>query len=681
MTACEMRPVILLAFLSALPGMVQAQSNDVARLPEVVVTATREESPPFEVPYTVTTVPLDGARTVPEAFHETPAVMVQKTAHGQGSPYIRGFTGFRTLFLIDGIRLNNSTFREGPNQYWNTVDSFSVGRLELVKGPSSVLYGSDAVGGTVNALTLAAPDEWTGRAYYRFASAEDSHTGRVEGGGASGPFHFVTGVSVKSYGDLNDFPKTGYDEWDLDLKAEYRLTDDRQLVAAWQHIRQDDIWRTHRTIYGTSFAGTAIGTDRAAVYDQARDLAYLQFLAEAVKLSASYQFQGENFNRVRSNWRSEVSEVNVQTLGLSAQITTPSPVGTWTYGAEYYRDWVQSGQTTYNSNGTVNAVAVQGPVADDATYDLLGLYVQDQVPLPARWELTLGGRFTYARASADRVRDQVTGLETSLEDDWNSLVGSARLQWQMDRANHWRLFGGVSQGFRAPNLSDLTRYDINRSGEIETAAPVLKPENYVALEVGLKTQWEQFQGEVACFYTFIDNMIVRQPTGNMIGSDREVTKRNSGAGYVTGIEASGRWQFHPQLALFGWVTWMEGRVDGYPTSAPVLQREWLSRMMPMSGEVGLRWDAPNKKFWAEAVALLADQADRLSSGDVADNQRIPPGGTPGYAVCTLRGGWRIGEHATLTAAIENIGDAEYRVHGSGVNEPRRNFVIGADVRF
>jgi hemoglobin/transferrin/lactoferrin receptor protein len=103
--------------------------------------------------------------------------------------------------------------------------------------------------------------------------------------------------------------------------------------------------------------------------------------------------------------------------------------------------------------------------------------------------------------------------------------------------------------------------------------------------------------------------------------------------------------------------------------------------MPLSGEVGLRWEAPSKKFWAEAVTLLADQADRLSSGDVADNQRIPPGGTPGYAVCTLRGGWRVNAHATLTAAVENVGDAEYRVHGSGVNEPRRNLVIAADVRF
>ena len=80
--------------------------------------------------------------------------MVQKTALGQGSPFIRGFTGFRTVLLIDGFRLNNSVFRDGPNQYWNTVDAWSLEKLELVKGPTSAQYGSDAVGGAVHARTV-----------------------------------------------------------------------------------------------------------------------------------------------------------------------------------------------------------------------------------------------------------------------------------------------------------------------------------------------------------------------------------------------------------------------------------------------------------------------------------------------------------------------------------------------
>jgi len=85
-------------------------------------------------------------------------VQVQKTAHGHGSPYVRGFTAFRNLLLIDGIRFNNSIFREGPNQYWATIDTYAIDRLELIYGSGSTLYGSDATGGTLNLFTKSSHD-------------------------------------------------------------------------------------------------------------------------------------------------------------------------------------------------------------------------------------------------------------------------------------------------------------------------------------------------------------------------------------------------------------------------------------------------------------------------------------------------------------------------------------------
>ena len=125
-------------------------------LETTVVTATTEADAAFDVPYAVHIIPearIDQLRTFPQALRDVPGVMVQETSAAQGSPFIRGFTGFRTLTLIDGVRLNNSTFRSGPNQYMGTIDPLGIERIEVVKGPSSVLYGSDAIGGTVQVFT------------------------------------------------------------------------------------------------------------------------------------------------------------------------------------------------------------------------------------------------------------------------------------------------------------------------------------------------------------------------------------------------------------------------------------------------------------------------------------------------------------------------------------------------
>jgi hemoglobin/transferrin/lactoferrin receptor protein len=675
-------------------------------LEEMVVTATRTEERAFDVPNTVFLLTAEDlqnhlSRTLPEALKETPGVMVQKTAHGQGSPYIRGFTGFRTLFLMDGIRLNNSVFRDGPNQYWNTIDPLIIQRLEVVKGPSSVLYGSDAIGGTVNAISLSREEYgpgmlWDRHVYYRYAGAENSHVGRAEvSGSADDRLGVVLGGSYRDFGDLHGGqemgwqPKTGYDEWDVDFRADYFLTSHSSLTFAHQQVHQDDAWRTHTTAYARSFAGTTVGTDLERSLDQDRDLTYLRYqvadlggLLDALTATVSWQDQEEEQFRIRSNGRSDHQGFDAETLGFTLQLESPSPVGRWTYGIEYYRDFVDSSRRDYNADGTLRSIAIQGPVGDDASYDLLGVYLQDDVPLfDERLDIIFGARFNYAAADADKVEDPETGDRISLSDDWTRVVGSVRAVYQLDHADHWHAFAGVSQGFRAPNLSDLTRLDTARTNEIETPSPGVQPEDFIAYEVGLKTRYENVSGQMAYFYTDIDDLIVRTPTGNIVDGFNEVTKKNAGDGYVHGIELGASWRFHPQFTAFGSVCWAEGYVDGYPTSEPVRVREPISRIQPTTTILGLRWEFPEKKAWVEFVSTLAAKQDKLSASDAADTQRIPPGGTPGYEVFTLRGGYRVTKDLTVTAAVENLSDEDYRIHGSGVNEPGTNVVLSADWTF
>jgi len=129
-------------------------TDSINNLSEVTITATRKSTELLSIPYAVSL--LSGSeiigrqyRTTPEALTGTTGVFIQKTNHGGGSPFVRGLTGNQTLILQDGIRLNNATFRFGPNQYFNTIDAASVSKIEVARGTSSVQYGSDALGGVV----------------------------------------------------------------------------------------------------------------------------------------------------------------------------------------------------------------------------------------------------------------------------------------------------------------------------------------------------------------------------------------------------------------------------------------------------------------------------------------------------------------------------------------------------
>ncbi|MBE7499496.1 MAG: TonB-dependent receptor [Verrucomicrobiales bacterium] len=678
-----------------------------AELPTMVVTATRTEEDPFTLPYSVSAVtPAEFERkmprTTPEALRELPSIMLQKTAHGQGSPYLRGFTGFRTLMLVDGIRLNNSTFRDGPNQYWNTVDALSLDRLEVVRGPGSVLYGSDAIGGTVNALSKGRRGyesgfDANGSAFYRYSSAEQSHMGRPEFSGQyDHKVGFHVGASLKDFGDLRGGeevgkqPETGYSEWDLDAKVEYFVAPNSRLVYGHQTVRLNDAWRTHSTIYGVLWSGTTRGSDRERFFDQARDLDYLQYHAEKLEgfadelhVSVSRHYQGESEDRIRSNRNREVQDVDVETLGLSLQLQSPSKVGRWIYGAEYYHDWVNSAYRGYNAAGDLTTVRVQGPVADDAGYDLVGAYVENHLPIVAdTLALILGGRYTYAAADAKQVQDPYTGLPMSLADSWDTLVGNARLSYQPGDPKHWTLYAGVAQGFRAPNLSDLTRFDIARSGEQEIPAFGLEPESFLSPEVGVKMEYGRLAAEAAYFYTFQDDLIVRVPTGQTTANgDLIVNKENSGEGYVHGVELAASARLHRDWTLWANFTWMRGELDTPIVAGGEEVTEPVSRLMPTTVNSGLRWHEVKGRLWAEFATTFAEKQDRLASNDVRDTQRIPVGGTPGYGVFNLRAGWNFCRHATLTAALENLTDEDYRIHGSGANEPGRNFVLTAEMRF
>lgn len=704
-------------FSVSLPAQAEEKKNELTKaekeeLAPITITATRNQKSLVEVPSQVRVLEADQLlerqnRSLPEALRELPGVNVQKTANGQGSPFIRGFTGFRNLALIDGIRFNNSIFREGPNQYWNTIDSFSIERIELVPGQGSTVYGSDSIGGTLNVLTKnsgwqqEAPGFFFhGLSAYRGSTAEESNVMRQEvqfGQGGSWGLHL--GASLKYFGDVHDAefgdqPRTGYDEWSYDGRLDVTLDPNWTLTAVHQNLRQNDIWRTHVTRDRMPFDGIRPVNntdDLKRAYDQERSLSYIRLAGEnldgiidSASLTLSLQSLAEVEHRIRrvTDNRQDYSQTTVRTLGIDLQLQSDSPMGLLTYGVDYYRDWVASGSQRYRLNETFVSNAIQGPVGDDASYHLLGAYLMDEVTCGERLHLFLGGRYTYASADVGRYDNRdTTRLYDSVNENWQNFSANARVLYDLDDKDQWRAFAGISQGFRAPNLSDLSRLDIARSGELELPSPGLDPEEFINFEMGVKVDTETFSSSLSYFYTKIDNMIVRRRTNEVIGTNTVVLKKNGGDGYIHGLELAADVRFNPSWSVFGHVTWTEGRVSQFVGDSGRMVDEPASRVVPLMWRAGVRWQTPDRRFWSEFVALGQSDYDRLSTSDRVDNTRIPAGGNPGFFMLAIRGGWEITPRLGINVALENLADRAYRYAGSGSNEPGFNAIFGATVRW
>lgn len=666
-------------------------------LDPLVLTATRSEIRESDSPYWVDSIDSrfiseNTRRTLPESLQFVPGVLVQKTAHGHGSPFIRGFTGRQNLLLVDGIRLNNSTWRSGPVQYWNTVDSFSIDRIELVKSQGSVLYGSDAVGGTLNAFTkssrFAEEEEGSffshGAAYYEFRSnGDDSHVGRIESSfGVGGKYGVHLGISAKDYGDIRDsavglMRHTGHPEEDLDLRFDMALSDGVTLTLAHQYVNQDGIWRWHRTLsnpgwkHNDHFA--VPGTFLSNIYDQERSLTYVRLTGENPEASAwikrwsgtlSFQNSVESEFQGRTPVDLRRSSIETDTWGLDLGFESDLGPGTLVYGIDYYVDEVSS-TASRSSGGAFTFRPGDRPVADDASYHLFGAFTQYTWRPTDRFELTGGVRYTYAEAEWDAYRPQGATADSGGKGSWDDISASLRALYRLNDC--WHLYGGVSQAFRAPNLSDLTGTQLALSGLTSHGTPSLDPEEFITAELGVRYQSETLAFSIAGFHTWTDGAI----TNLTVGTDSFAT--NGQDGYLYGFEAEAVWLFRPGWQLSTGLAWQEGK-----TETAANGERWMTRLVPFSGSLALRWTHPSEKFWVEGRVIGAADADRIHPADqAADNQRIPTGGTPGYLVYMLHAGWRPTENFELTCGLENIADDDYRLHGSGQNEPGFGAIVGA----
>ena len=667
------------------------------RAEETVVTATGFEQDPLFLPYSIDTIELDWLRTrrrtFPEILQGRPSVMVQKTAPGQTSPFLRGLTGYHTQLLVDGIPLNHAGMRSGPNQYWSTVDHLTVEQVELVRGPSSVMYGSDAVGGTVNAITRRAAVGGEGTQFHqgsftRFASAEGSWTQRLEASANGGSdWGVLGGITFANFGNLQagsgELPNTAYRQTAADLRFDRYLGNDVEWTVAAQTMRQLDVPRTHKTIYAVPFAGSSVGKEWDRDQDQTRDLYYTRARWSGHKgwmdegeITLSVHRHAEDRDRLRSGDRRDLQGFDLFDYGLTARFRSEQgSSGQWSWGMEIHRQKADTFRHNFVS-GAWTSSGIQGAFGDDSTYDSAALYMQDEIEVRPGFSLIPGVRASYFSLESNRVDNPDSGPAViSVDDSWTALTGGIRAVWDLNEVS--TVYTGLSQGFRAPSLSDVTALDATSA--VETPSTDLGPEHYLQWEIGTKGEGRSWSWQTAAYQTWINDMIVQSPTGTLIDSVPEVQKSNDGDGWIRGVEVDLAYAFNRSWNWFGSGSWMRGEVDQVIIPSYTVSREPASRMAPTQFTTGLRWTRDDRRLWGEAWAWVVDNQDLLALRDATDTSRIPPGGTPGYAIFGLTGGYQVSDHATWTLSLDNLGDKDYRVHGSGLNGPGFNVVLTLDL--
>lgn len=704
MTPLSRRVLVVLSV--ALAGESAAAATNPVEI--VAVTSPRIDPAATALPYSTSTltrgeIEAQLVRNLPEALAQTRGVLVQKSGNGQGSPFLRGFTGYRTLTLIDGVRYNNAVYRDGPNEYFSLIDFAALDSVTVFGGPGSVLYGSDAIGGTLNLSTkssryedLAAGTKFLhGSQQIVAASADNSRQSRTElRAGSGGRWGVHAGVSMRDFGDVNAAGigkqhHTGYGESAWDVRADANVTENWQLTLAAQALARDDVSRSFSTVYADSYAGTSRGTDSRRLKDQQRQFTYARLsgspgrgFADNVQFTLSRQRWDEHGDRVRGDGQRNLEFFSSTMLGADLRLDKQFGRGALVYGYDYYRDAIDSSRVDVAADARSAVSRIQGPVGDDATFIQQGVYGEAIVAFADGLRLDLGGRYTHVAATVGRFEDPQSGLPARFDDTWREFVGSVRVSYSGGERYPLTAWLGLSEAFRAPNIADVSRFGASRSNEIEVAATDLDAENFLTIELGGRLAGARANGSATAYYTRIRDFITSTPTGRRIAGLTEVTKQNSARGYVTGVELEGSFTIVSGIEAWANVTWLEGELD---TLAIATSRtrvtEPLSRIMPLTSNLGLRWQSGDTRRRAAIDITLAADADRLSAGDRNDTQRIPPGGTPGYTVVDLMGALNVHHQVGIVARLENLFDEDYRTHGSGVNEAGRGISVAVTFSF
>lgn len=631
-------------------------------------------------------------RTLPEALRDSVGVFVQQTNTGGGSPILRGMIGPQNLILVDGVRLNNSVHRTGPTQYLNLIDPYSVSHVEVLRGPGSVLYGSDAMGGVIQVFPLAPRPSWPrqepqygGDLLLRYSSANQGEVANGRFESAYRGVSWIGGVTAKVFRDLRggrgigEQPYSGYQSYSGMGSVVYRLANGWSWTTTYLMSHIIDAGRTDKLRDSRSLQ----------LYDNIDDLAYsrLRFkLPHATGGEATVSYQ--HFNERKDSLvlddsrafrvRGTLDKVTAHTLGLDLNMTTRLLGGRLAtrYGGMWYHDWVDAARLAWRHRDPAWLPQSKTSYPSGSGYDNFGGYVMlegDLVRSSSGHLLRLNAGYRLNGMAGEAPEGAAPGVDFSHLG--HVFLGSAQYLYR-DRANAALTF---SQGFRAPNLNEAVMTgDTGKYFHVPNTS--LGPEYSNTIELLARGVMGPLRVGAATYVSLLQDLIRREDTvwqGQTEVEGKPVAHNvNGGDGTIWGVETWAALAIGAGLSVVGNIalTWGE---EHLPTGDVP-----LSRIPPLFGRAVLRYDTRPGPWWGfiETYVRFADRQSRLSPEDEKD-ARIPQGGTPRWWTWNIAAGLVLEPRFRLSLAMENLLDRAYRYHGSGFDAAGTNVLLTGEARF
>ena len=703
-------------------------------LEQYTVVASRWNQSTRDIPAKITSISPQKAsllnpQTAADLLATSGEVFIQKSQGGGGSPMIRGFATNRILITVDGVRMNNAIFRSGNLQNVISVDPFAVERTEVLFGPGSVIYGSDAIGGVMGFTTLTPgfsledkPDV-SGSALVRYSSANSEQTGHLDVNVGWKKWAMISSFSYSDFDDLrmgsygpdeylrynyvqridsmdvvvtNDDPlvqkPSGYAQINMMQKIRFKPNKKWDFVYGFhystttQYARYDRLLRTKNNL--PKSAEWSYGPQQWMMNNLSITNSRTSGIYDDITVRLTQQFFEESridrdFNKTTR--RNRVEKVNALSANLDFSKAISSR-NSFMYGLEWvYNDVNSTGMYEDISTGA----EVKGPSRYPmSTWSSYAAYLTYLYRPTQKVTIQVGGRYNYFHQTGAFDTTFYNFPFISMELNNGALTGSLGLIYKPTET--WTLSTNFSSGFRAPNVDDAGKVFDSEPGYVIVPNPELSPEYAYNAEIDIAKMVNDFlRIDAAAYYTFLEDAMVRRDFTlngqDSILYDGEMSQvqavQNAANASVWGIQVGLEIKLPAGFSFSGHYNYQKGEeeLDDGSTSP-------LRHATPWFGVASLTYTAQKLKldiystFSGEVSDEDLAKEEQAKTYIYASDENGNPY-SPGWYTLNFKALYQLNEFFSISGGIENLTDQRYRPYSSGIVAPGRNFILSLKATF